>query len=260
MTLREALAIRSSEVISLVGGGGKTTLMFALAREIASNGSCVVTTTTTKIFEPSPSETPLLLVKADEEELIRLLLQNVDKYGHITLASERLASGKLNGISAESVVKLAELNQVACIVVEADGAAHKSLKAPNRTEPVIPFNTSLVIPVVGVDAVGCRLTEEDVFRPEIVSKLLGLPLGEVISPKAIAFLITHDQGIIKGSPDQARIVPFINKVDLDEGLSKGRDLAGKILAMRHPQIEQVVLGQAQSPEPVIEVISQKSIR
>lgn len=255
MTLKEALDIRPGEVVSLVGGGGKTTLMFALARELASGGDCVVTTTTTKILEPSPSETPLLLLETDEEELMRLLLDNVDKYRHITIASGRLTSGKLNGISSEFVVKLAGLSQVSYIVVEADGAAHRSLKAPNPTEPVIPFNTSLVIPMVGIDAVGCRLTEEDVFRPEIVSNLLGLPLGEVISSEAIAFLITHHQGIIKGSPERARIVPFINKVDLDKGLSKGRDLAGKILAMRHPQIEQVVLGQAQSPEPVIEVIS-----
>jgi probable selenium-dependent hydroxylase accessory protein YqeC len=260
MKLKEALDIRPGEVVSLVGGGGKTTLMFALARELASGGHCVVTTTTTKILEPSPSETPLLLLEADEEELMRLFLGNVDKYRHITLASGRLTSGKLNGISPEFVVKLAGLSQVSYIVVEADGAAHRSLKAPNPTEPVIPFNTSLVIPVVGVDAVGCRLTEKDVFRPEVVSNLLGLPLGEVISPEAIAFLITHHQGIIKGSPERARIVPFINKVDLDKALSKARELADKILAIRHPQIERVVLGQAQSTEPVIEVISQKSIR
>jgi probable selenium-dependent hydroxylase accessory protein YqeC len=260
MKLKEALDIRPGEVVSLVGGGGKTTLMFALARELASGGDCVVTTTTTKIFEPSSSETPLLLLETDEGELMRLLLDSLGEHRHVTLASGRLASGKLNGVSPEFVVKLAELRQVSFIVVEADGAAHRSLKAPNPTEPVIPINTSLVIPVVGVDAVGCRLTEKDVFRPEIVSNLLGLPLGEVISPDAIAFLITHHQGIIKGSPERARIVPFINKVDLDEGLSKGRDLADKILAMRHSRIERVVLGQAQSPEPVIEVISQKSIR
>jgi probable selenium-dependent hydroxylase accessory protein YqeC len=260
MKIKEACDIRHGEVISLVGGGGKTTLMFALARELASGGDCVVTTTTTKILEPSPSETPLLLLTTDEEELMRLLLVNVDKYRHITLASERLNSGKLNGISPEFVVKLAGLRQESFIVVEADGAAHKSLKAPNPTEPVIPVNTSLVIPVVGIDAVGCRLTEKDVFRPEIVSNLLGLPLGEVISPDAIAFLVTYHQGIIKGSPEQARIVPFINKVDLDKNLSKARELASKILAVRHPQIERVVLGQAQSPEPVIEVVSQKSVR
>jgi probable selenium-dependent hydroxylase accessory protein YqeC len=259
MTLKEALDIRPGEVISLVGGGGKTTLMFSLARELASGGDCVVTTTTTKILEPSSSDTPLLLLESDDEELMRLLLANVAKYRHITIAGGKLTSGKLSGISPEFVVKLADLGQVSYIVVEADGAAHRSLKAPNPTEPVIPLNTSLVIPVIGVDAVGCRLTEKDVFRPAIVSNLLGLPLGEVISLEAIAFLITHHQGIIKGTPEQARIVPFVNKMDLDKGLSKGRNLADKILAMRHPQIERVVLGQAQSPEPVVEIISQKVI-
>ena len=257
MTLKEALDIKPGEVISLVGGGGKTTLMFALASELASSGSCLITTTTTKILEPLPSQTPLLLLETDDEEMIRLLFQNVDKYQHITLVSERLASGKLNGISPELVVKLAQLNQVSYIIVEADGAARKSLKAPNPTEPVIPYNTSLVLPVVGIDALGCHLTEEEVFRPEIVSKLLGLPLGAVISAEAIAFLITHHQGIIKGSPSRARIIPFINKMDLDKGLSKGRDLAGKILAVGHPQIKQVVLGQAESVEPVMEVISRE---
>src|SRR4030042_471832 len=259
MTFKEVLGIGRGEVISLVGGVGKTTIMVALARELALGDGCVVTTTTTKILEPLPSETPLLLIETDEDELMRLLLDNVDKRRHITLASGRSTSGKLSGISPEFVVKLAGLSQVSYIVVEADGAARRSLKAPNPTEPVIPFNTSLVIAVVGVDAIGCRLTEKDVFRPDIVSKLLGLPLGEVISSDDIAFLITHHQGIIKGSPERARIVPFINKVDLDKGLSKGRGLAHKILAMRHPQIERVVLGQAQLPEPVVEVILQKSI-
>jgi len=260
MKLKEALDIRPGEVVSLVGGGGKTTLMFALARELTSGGDFVVTTTTTKILEPSPSETPILILETDEGELMRLLLENLDKHRHVTLATEKLDSGKLNGISPDFVVRLAGLRQVSFIIVEADGAAHRSLKAPNPTEPVIPINTSLVIPVVGVDAVGCRLTEKDVFRPEIVSNLLGLPLGEVISPDAIAFLVTHHQGIIKGSPERARIIPFINKMDLEGGLSKGRDLADKVLAVRHPQIERVVLGQAQSAEPVKEVVSQKAIR
>ena len=44
-------------------------------------------------------------------------------------------------------------------------------------------------------------------------------------------------------------------MDLDKGLSKGRDLASNILAMRHPGIKQVVLGQAELPGPMIEIIS-----
>ena len=255
MRLKEALDINLGEVISLVGGGGKTTLMFALARQLASSGSCVVTTTTTKFFEPLPSQTPLLLLGTDEEKMIKSLIQNMHKYRHITLARERLPSGKLEGISPDLVGRLARMNRVSYIIVEADGAARRPLKAPDPTEPVIPSNTSLLIPMVGVDAVGCCLTEENVFRPQIVSELIGLPLGEVISAESIAFLITHHRGIIKGSPECARIIPFINKVDLDKGLAKARDLASKILAMGHPRVKQVVLGQAQLTEPVIEVIS-----
>jgi len=255
MRLKEALDIKPGEVISLVGGGGKTTLMFALARELASSGSCVVTTTTTKIFEPLPSQTPLLLLGTDEEEMIKSLLQNMHKYRHITLAREKLPSGKLEGISPDLVGRLARMNRVSYIIVEADGAACRPLKAPGPTEPVIPSNTSLLIPMVGIEAVGCCLTEENVFRPQIVSELIGLPLGEVISAESIAFLITHHHGTIKGSPECARIIPFINKVDLDKGLAKARDLAGKILEMGRPRVKQVVLGQAQLTEPVIEVIS-----
>ena len=55
--LIEALGLQAREVISLVGAGGKTTLMFRLAKELLLSGKRVVTTTTTKILEPTPEET-----------------------------------------------------------------------------------------------------------------------------------------------------------------------------------------------------------
>ncbi len=257
MKLKEALDVRPGEVISLVGGGGKTTLMFALARELSAEGRLVITTTTTKIREPSAAETPLLLLEDDEVKLLQMLRQNAPKYRHITLARRRLPSGKLNGISPGLVMGLAELEPVSYIIVEADGAARKPLKAPNATEPVIPDNTSLVIAMVGVEAIGTHLNEANVFRPEIVSSLLGMEPGAVITARDIARLITYPQGIAKGSPPEARIVPFINKVDLPGGLAKGRELAREILAMRHPRIERVVLGQTQLPDPVAGVVYKK---
>ena len=142
------------------------------------------------------------------------------------------------------------------IIVEADGAARKPLKAPNATEPVIPESTSLVIAVTGMDALGCRLTEENVFRPEIVSRLTGLAKGGTVTADTIATLITHPQGITKGSPAHARIVPFINKIDIIKDPAAADDLAGKILGKRHPQIERVVLGQVQRAEPVVRVVGE----
>jgi probable selenium-dependent hydroxylase accessory protein YqeC len=228
--------------------------MFALARELASSGSNVVTTTTTMIFPPLSGRTQFLIVEPDEGELIKSLSKNIGRYRHITIATEKLASGKLKGVSPDLVNRLIHLKLISYVIVEADGAARKSLKAPNATEPVIPESTSLVIPVVGVDVIDRSLSSENVFRAEIASVLLGLSLGTPISAESIAVLVTHLQGLTKGKPLDTRIIPFINKVEMEQDLSKARDIALEILHKRHRQIERVVLGQAQSLKPVVEVI------
>lgn len=255
-SLREALDIQPKELVSLVGAGGKTTLMFVLARELCNNIGLVITTTTTKIFPPPSSNTTSLLISREEKEIIDFIYENAGKVGHVTIASESLADcGKLQGMSPLLVSKLIRLTPVNCIIVEADGASRRPLKAPNpAVEPLIPQQTSLVIPVVGIDALGCKLSEETVFRSAIASKLTGLPLGGIVSPETIVTLILHPSGIITGSPNQARIIPFINKVDLYADLSIARDLASKILDRSHPRIRRVVLGQAQLKPPVIEVV------
>ncbi|GAJ11487.1 unnamed protein product [marine sediment metagenome] len=223
---------------------------------MATYEKVVVTTTTTKIFTPSSSDTPYLLLSREQKEIFDFILKNGNKLRRLTLASEKLAnSGKLKGINPELVSRLIKLDPVIYIIVEADGAACRPLKAPNPTfEPVIPRSSTLVIPVVGIDALGCKLSEENVFRPEIASKLTGLSLGETVSANTIVDLLLHPSGIIRGSTDQARIIPFINKIDLLADLSEARDLASKILEADHPQIDRVVLGQAQLKPPVAEVV------
>jgi probable selenium-dependent hydroxylase accessory protein YqeC len=265
--LKDALNIHPKEIISLVGAGGKTTIMFALSHELATYEKVVITTTTTKIFTPSSSDTPYLLIShtpyllisREKKEIFDFILKNGNKLRQLTLASEKLAnSGKLKGITPELVSQLIKLDPTIYIIVEADGAACRPLKAPNPTfEPVIPQDTSLVIPVIGIDALGCELKEQYVFRSEIAAKLTGLSLGEAVSANTIVNLLLHPSGIIRGSPDQARIIPFINKIDLLADLSEARDLASKILEADHPRIDRVVLGQAQLKPPVAEVVFSK---
>jgi probable selenium-dependent hydroxylase accessory protein YqeC len=254
--LTEAFGIRPKEVISLVGAGGKTTLMFALARELLTHKGVVITTTTTKILPPSTSDAPHLLLSRDLNEIVDFIINNIDKVGHLSLASENLiSSGKLLGIDPEMVSLLIHLEPVLYIIVEADGAAHKPLKAPNpQYEPVIPLSTSLVIPVIGIDALGHELTEEYVFRSKIAARLTGLSVGDTVSTQAITSLMVHPSGIARGSPKRAKIIPFVNKTDLHADLSEARKLASKILEANHSQIDRVVLGQARLKPPVREVI------
>jgi probable selenium-dependent hydroxylase accessory protein YqeC len=99
-----------------------------------------------------------------------------------------------------------------------------------------------------------KLNEENVFQSERVSKLTGISMGERVTEEAMATLMTHSEGIFKGAPSSSRIIAFLNKVDIPNGVAKAEGIARKILEKGHPQIERVVLGQLKNEPPVAEVI------
>ncbi len=253
-SLIEALGLKARELISLVGAGGKTTLMFHLAKELSLRGRKVVTTTTTKIFEPAREETGFLTINPNEQGIKDFVWRHLNHYRHVTVACERLGSGKLKGISASLVNELWDSKGVDMIIVEADGAAGRPVKAPRENEPVIPTSTTLVVAMLGVDGVDRELNEERVFQPERVSRMTGIPIGKKLTDEAMAILMTHSEGIFKGTPASARVVAFLNKVDLPNGLVRAKDIAQYILEKKHLQIERVVLGQLKNEPPVTQVI------
>ena len=242
-SLAEALDIKTREVVSLVGAGGKTTLLFRLAKELVWDGKKVVTTTTTRILEPTSEEAPILFVDPDEEKIVRFIRDHIKQYSHITIAGERLGAGKLKGISTDSVNTLYHSNLVDIIIVEADGAACRPIKAPREGEPVIPLSTTLVVALLGIDGMETELNGENVFQPERISKMTGIPLGGRMTDEGMAVLMTHPEGIFKGTPPAARVVAVLNKVDIPDGISRAKRVAQKILEKKHRQIERVVLGQ-----------------
>ena len=249
-----SLGLKPREMISLVGAGGKTTLMFRLAKELFLSGKKVVTTTTTKILEPAQEETPFLFVDPDEEKLKQFVGRHLDQYGHLTIARERIGSGKLKGVSSILMDDLWGSCEMDYMIIEADGAAGRPVKAPRDSEPVIPFSTTLVVAILGMDGVGMELNEKNVFQAERVSKMTGIQMGERMTEKAMAVLMTHPEGLFKGAPTSSRVVAFLNKVDVPHGAVKAKRVAEEILKRKHPQIEKVVLGQLKNETPVAEVI------
>ncbi len=252
--LTEALGLKEREVISLVGAGGKTTLMYRLAKELFLSGKRVVTTTTTKILEPRPEETNFLFVDSDEKRIKDFVWGHLDQHRHLTVARERLGSGKLRGVSPDFVNKLWNFDKIDMIIVEADGAAGRPVKAPREWEPVIPTATTLIVAILGVDGVGRELNEENAFQPERISKITGIPVGDKLPDEGMALLMTHAEGIFKGAPSSSRVVAFLNKVDIPKGVAKAKGIARKIFDKKHQQIERAVLGQLKNESPVAEVI------
>ena len=252
--LTEALGVKAREVISLVGAGGKTTLMFRLAQELFLSGKKVVTTTTAKILTPTSEETSSLFIDPVEEKIKDFVWHHLDQYHHITVARERLESGKLKGVSPSLVDGLWRSNGIDAIIIEADGAAGRPVKAPREDEPVIPTSTTLVVAMLGVDGMEMELNEKNVFQSERVSSITGIPIEERLTDEAMAILMTHPEGIFKGAPSSSRVVAFLNKVDIPNGVAKAKSVAQKVLDKKHRQIERIVLGQLKNEPPVAEVI------
>jgi probable selenium-dependent hydroxylase accessory protein YqeC len=250
MTLAEAFSIGEREVISLVGAGGKTTLLYALGRELSALRCGVILTTTTKIFEPAPSLSLLQFLSPELDALKRWVAEHAGCHQSLLVAHRRLPEGKLAGIPPEWVEGLITVDGVSTIVAEADGAAGRPLKAPRDGEPVVPGSTTLLIPVMGIDGLGRPLGEETVFRSAIAARLLELPAGSTVTEEAAARLMME---LIKHAPPGARIIPLINKVDIPANREKAEKLARAILSLNRPGIRSIVLGRL-LPVPAVAAI------
>jgi probable selenium-dependent hydroxylase accessory protein YqeC len=250
MTLEEAFALKKREVISLVGGGGKTSLMFALGKELSSHRKGILLTTTTKIWEPAASPHFTLFLSDQFSEIKRWIEKNGDKVPCLMIAQGKVENGKLLGIPPQWVAEFQSLKDISMIIIEADGAAGRSLKAPREGEPVVPQNTSLLVPVMGIDVLGCPLDEPYVFRSGIASRLLNLSIESEVTEEIIFALLSE---IIKSRPPKARVIPFINKVDLPGGLEKARRIGEYLLQCKRVEWERVILGQAQHSPVVTEI-------
>lgn len=136
--------------IAVVGGGGKTSLIFRLCEEMVSTGKKVIVTTTTHMaYEP---ERPF--AEAGNAQQIQ---QNIEEYGYTVAASLDQNKSKIGSLTEEALVRLK--GQADCILIEADGAKRLPLKVPGEWEPVIPDFTDLVVGVIGMDAVGQMIRE-----------------------------------------------------------------------------------------------------
>lgn len=238
--------------------------MFQLANELASTRR-VLTTTTTRIFAAQIKRAPAHVTFNPATQTVADILPHLDaaigQHGQVLLIGQADAeSGKAFGIPPQVIDELAATGHFDLILNEADGSRMRPFKAPAEHEPVIPASTTLVIPVVGLDALGQSLSEETVHRAKLVSRLSGTALGQPITPQTVAAVLCHPDGGLKNAPVQARVIPLLNKLDRqgEEGVRLVAELAERLLSCE--RVDSVVLGAVQYEDsPVAEVHSRAAV-
>ncbi|MEG0687825.1 MAG: selenium cofactor biosynthesis protein YqeC [Hungatella sp.] len=217
----------SPAIISIVGAGGKTSVMYQLAEELAAQGRRVIVTTSTHIVYPSAYQTVILQDPSELADFIwsgRILVVG-GQIEEIPAMAGTVALRKLKGLNSADIHRLAKFCEI--LLIEADGAKQLPLKLPAAHEPVIIPETDTVIGCAGLDAVG-KTWEQMCFRRELAEGLLGITKTRKIQPEDVARILTDSLGTAKAVGERAyRIV--LNKADDEVRL----DLAGKVIEALH---------------------------
>lgn len=187
--------------ICLVGGGGKTTVMYELAAAWAACGRRVLVLTSTHILCPADGS-----FAADATAV-----QNLWQQGrYAVIGTPEFATGKLT-LPPQSVYEALKL-QADVILCEADGSRHHPCKVPAEYEPVILPDSDIVLAVAGMDALGNSL-QQACQRPQLAAELLCCSAEKIIDAQMLASLLLSEQGTRKSVVVRAYYI-VLNKCDL----------------------------------------------
>lgn len=222
-SLGGALDLGPTALVSFVGGGGKTTALFALGRHRAGR---TVITTTTKMGVDRTGGRPVLLAP-DDAELGRAL----DDHGCV-IAWERIDDHRAVGVAPEVCDRWATF--VDTVAVEADGSRRKPFKAPRDYEPVVPSASTHVVACVGIAALGVPIVD-GCQRPDRVAALAGCAELDVLTPERLARVLLSPEGSRKDVPADASFAVLLNRVTtVDGGIVD--ELAGHLATAEVPLI------------------------
>ena len=190
--LYQALKIEfdGHRVISFVGAGGKTTLLYELAKELCSLGYRVIVTTTTHMMKPKQNYCEW------GNEI------HVNK-GEVLTVGVSCKDGKIRGME-ESCYPLL-MKETDFLLIESDGSKKMPLKVPAEYEPVIIAETDLVVGVLGYQSVGQRLCEVS-QRVTDVADFLGKQEEDIVTVQDLKDISFSKTGLIKGVHVPYRII------------------------------------------------------
>jgi molybdenum cofactor cytidylyltransferase len=251
MQLLDAFQLHRGGRVAIVGGGGKTTLMYRLAAEAAERGLTSVVGGTTRFTAPHFGVMPepvIISAGADPVVAIRAALVRSPV---VTCTAGHGDRGRWLPLEVDQVEAVAAMPEVDLLVLEADGSRNRPFKAPGDGEPVIPPSTTLVLAVAGLDVLGRPLSDEWVHRPERVSALSGLVPGAEVTPDCVAGVLLHAKGGRKAMPRGARWLPVLNKAEGDL-VEAGERVARQLV---EGGADRVVLTAAARDEPVVALLA-----
>ena len=237
-----------SDLVAWVGAGGKSTLIFTLAKTLFTN--CVITTSTHFGSDQIYNADHYTEIKSIED-ISSLGLENFVGTHLITGSESKFEAGKITGLSEEPLILLfSKCKKLTLpVFIEADGSKMKPIKAPAGHEPAIPGGVNKVCVVIGLSAINQPITSETVHRPELIANILNKQLGEQITWEDVYELAINESGSQKSIPCSAEKYLFLHQSDC---ISKKEDIHNLAVKCK-PYFKHVLITKYNQTKDVIEV-------
>ena len=248
MKLHQALDISRGDVVAFIGAGGKTSALINLGHELTGLGWRVVATTTSTISADELELMPWALTPGEGRGMLSLAL---DEAGMVFLY-DRIHGGQVSGPPPEYVTQLLDSVDSDVLLIEADDAAGLPLKAPCAHEPVIPSETTLVVPMASVSVLGQALDEDHVYNPRAMMERYGFNEGQRVKSPWVAQVLRDPCLGLARVPPGARVAALLNQVQA-RGIGRARARLIARLMLRSPRVERVAIGSVRGSDPVHEV-------
>ncbi|WP_250675379.1 selenium cofactor biosynthesis protein YqeC [Paraclostridium ghonii] len=207
--LEKLLEINKNDVITVVGAGGKTSLITYLSKQLSSEYS-ILLTTTTKIYIPKSSDYNNIILTDKSNTFI------FDK--GITLCGKCInEENKVVGLDFKELDIL--INKFDVSLIEGDGSKRKKLKGWRCDEPLVHPKTTKNIGVLDITSYDMYINNRNIHRLDKFSQICGR-CGNKITLDNLKNIVLNKDGLFKNSIGDK--ILFINKVDneIKENLAK----------------------------------------
>lgn len=230
------LGLADSQIITFIGGGGKTSLMNTLGKEFASHGYPTLLTTTTHIMKPDFLSDESYIENEDLGQLANIftnLKKNTLPLAALGIPEKVVNSNiKWRSPSSDFCEKIAEFSKKFStknpykflkILCEGDGSKRLPIKLPKDGEPVFFPKTDTVIGVIGLSCLG-KPIKETLFRYELLPNLTSLDnyfikslqSADIVTTDFLYRLCLSEKGLRKNITSQKFCIIFNQADILDE--------------------------------------------
>ena len=181
------IKLERGDIVSIVGTGGKTTLLKRLVSQLPLKEKVVIAASTKFIPPEIPNKTIFKSTNSSE------LIKNIGNY-NVFVFAEKIIDNKYSGITEENIEKFKNIFEY--ILIEADGSRHLPYKGWSSWEPVVPRSTTKTIGVFPLLLYNNKLPEDKVFNYDIFIRDFE---DDFLNKEMVLKIVTHDNGLFKNA-------------------------------------------------------------